>query len=65
MQLMIEHFYYITFWHSKVKTNTFIKYHIPVYDQKHTMKRHHYNGKNNDMHHSKTHKFQSQNDSIV
>ena len=31
---LIEQFYYVTFWHSKVKTNTFIKYHTPVYDKK-------------------------------
>ena len=28
---MIEQFCYVTFWHSKVKTNTFIKYHTPVH----------------------------------
>ena len=50
---LIEQFYYVTFWHSKVKTNTFIKYHTPVYDEKYTIKMHQYNGKNNDKHHSK------------
>ena len=35
---LIEQFYYVTFWHSKVKTNTFIKYHTPVYDKKYTIK---------------------------
>ena len=28
---LIEQFYYVTFWHSKVKTDTFITYHIQVY----------------------------------
>ena len=28
---LIDQFYYVTFWHSKVKTDTFIKYHIQVY----------------------------------
>ena len=51
---LIEQFYYVTFWHSKVKTNTFIKYHTQVNDQKYTIKKHQYNGKNNDKHHSKT-----------
>ena len=36
---MIEQFYYVTFWHSKVKTDTFIKYHIQVYDLKYTIKK--------------------------
>ena len=36
---LIEQFYYVTFWHSKVKTNTFIKYHTPAYGQKHTIKK--------------------------
>ena len=49
--------YYVTFWHSKAKTNTFIKYHTPVYDWKYAIKKHQYNGKNNDKHHSKNHKF--------
>ena len=31
--ISIEQFYYVTFWHSKVKTNTFIKYHTPVDDK--------------------------------
>ena len=38
--LSIEQFYYVTFWHSKVKTDTFIKYHIQVYDLKYTIKKH-------------------------
>ena len=29
---LIEQFYNVTFWHSNVKTNTFIKYHTPVHD---------------------------------
>ena len=56
---LIEQFYHVTFWHSKVKTNTFIKYHTPVYDQKHIIKRHQYNSKNNDKYHNKNQKFQS------
>ena len=36
---LIEQFYYVTFWHSKVKKNTFIKYHTPVYDKKYTIKK--------------------------
>ena len=56
---LIEQFYYVTFWHSKVKPNTFIKYHTPVYDKKYTIKKHQYNGKNNDKHHSKKNNFQS------
>ena len=48
---LIEQFYYVTFWHSKVKTDTFIKYHIQVYDLKYTIKKHQFNGKNNDKHH--------------
>ena len=42
---LIEQFYYVTFWHSKVKTDTFIKYHIQVYDLKYTIKQHQFNGK--------------------
>ena len=56
---LIEQFYYVTFWHSKVKTDTFIKYHIQVYDLKYTIKKHQFNGKNNDKHHSKNHNFRS------
>ena len=62
---LIEQFYYVTFWHSKVKTDTFIKYHIQVYDLKYTIKKHQFNDKNNDKHHSKKHNFRSYNDSIV
>ena len=56
---LTEQFYYVTFWHSKVKTDTFIRYHIQVYDLKYTIKKHQYNGKNNDKHHIKNHNFQS------
>ena len=35
---LIEHFYYVTFWHSTVKTNTLIRHHTPVYDKKYTIK---------------------------
>ena len=54
---LIEQFYYVTFWHSKVKPNTFIKYHTPVYDKKYTIKKHQYNGKNNDKHSKKNTTF--------
>ena len=30
--------YYVTFWLSQVKTDTFMKYHIQVYDLKYTIK---------------------------
>ena len=36
---LIEQFYNVTFWYSKVKTSTFIKYHTPVYDKKYTIKK--------------------------
>ena len=36
---LIEQSYYVTFWHSKVKTNKFIKYHTPVYDKEYTIKK--------------------------
>ena len=49
---LIEKFYYVTFWHSKVKTDTFIKYHIQVYELKYTIKKHQFDGKHNDEHHS-------------
>ena len=52
---LIVQFYYVTFWHSKAKTNTLIKYHIQVYDLKYAIKKHQHNGKNNDKHHSKNH----------
>ena len=48
---MIEQLYYVT-----GKTNTFIKYHTLVYDKKRTIKKHQYNRKNNNKHHSKKHK---------
>ena len=54
---LIEQFYNVTFWHSKVKTNTFIKYHTSVYDKKYTIKKRQYYGKNNDKHHSKNTTF--------
>ena len=34
---LIEQFSYVTFWHSKLKTDPFIKYHIQVYDLKYTI----------------------------
>ena len=37
--ILIEQFYYVTFWHNKVKTDRLIKYHIQVYDLKYTIKK--------------------------
>ena len=42
---LIVQFYYVFFWHSKVKTDTFIKFHIQVYDLKYTIKKHQFNDK--------------------